>query len=697
MAGLSPLQINVAAGLIANDGGLRVAPSVVSGISNLTTATTRIVSSWTNAVAGLGTALEKSWVDNNTARSVLEIANAFPALYNYGPNDYFVGDGNKTAFYLPIPELGMGNLTVTVNNQVFRPDPRGPSYLFTTVTQPLNIPSNLGNSWVVDNNKLIFKTAPAFNNTIQVGYFPTSRYVQLFVYGLLGAKIAGQYDYTKFVQIFTSAYGYTDQLNTFIKGSKKGATYLGPTFTNMNELTTGGWSSVTTNMRTFGLDLKASGNVINFKTIDSYGLPSNLVATIKSLGNGFIGFEEQLRVFGVDQQVLNNIGNAGYTPDLAQEKLIFRAMQLVKSDQLLQILSVLGCTTKNIATLDQLLDLTKLLPNSYSTLLAPTANGLRNIFNTGGTSVNDIFSKLGPSLQACTNGALGSSNAAFKDSILQITGIATKDTGQVADVISTLEVNPSLTLVNNLTQPVPQSVVNFYANLAPGGSGPDGTYVLADLMGSCAGLGNVPLFINNYANAYNGINNKSAYGTLCDLGNTLGATLQGLYGVPGVLGANVVIPSGPAAGNYGNSNAAIQLAVVNGILPQITTYRDQLIVAAGSSYTNAVTAYNNMVNRIEQEITLLGNATINVGNVLKGPDTSIMSWSGQLTQFALDDTTGGANTLITLLANTSTFTGQCMLASMAESRNQERLASEGRTSITVTDSNTITVPTQTSF
>jgi hypothetical protein len=695
VAGLTPLQINVAAGLIANDGGLGVAPNVVSGISNVTSATTRIVSSWQNAISGMGTALGRGWVDNSTAVSIINLANNAPALYCYGPTDTFAGDGNKMAFYLPVPELGMGNLTAKVGGQVKFADPAGPSYTFTTVTSPFTIPSNLANTWIVENNKLSFKTAPAFNSTIEVAYFPTIRYVQLFVYGLLGAKIAGSYDYTKFVQIFTSAYGYTEQLNTFIKGSKKGATYLGPTFTNMNELTTGGWSSVTSQMAKFGLDLRASGNVINLQQVARLGYPSTLVATIKSIGNGYIGFEDKLRVFGVNQQVLNSIGNPGYVPDLGQERLIFRAMQRVTGDQLAEILSVLGCQTKNITSLDQALDITKIFPTSYSTLLSPNANGLQPIYVANTTNVNPIWNNLDPDLQSCTNAALGASNGAFRQSLQQITGINTKTSPAVANVITTLEINSSLNLVNSLTQPVPTSVVNFYANLAPGGTGPDNTYVLSDLIGSCAGLGNVPLYLNNYANAFNTLKGAAAYGQLCDLGNTLGATLQGTYGIPGVLGANVVIPSGPAAGNYGNSNAAVQLAVTTGILPQMTT-RISTLTSTGT-YTQALSAYNSLVDKIEKEITLLGNATINVGNVLKGPDTSIMSWSGQLTQFALDNTSGGANTLITLLANANTFTGQCMLASMAESRNQERLASEGRTTVTVADPNVVTVPTISSF
>ena len=192
----------------------------------------------------------------------------------------------------------------------------------------------------------------------------------------------------------------------------------------MDELTTGGWSSVTTDTQTFGRDLAATGGVIDFFRISRFGYPSTLVANIREAGDGYIGFEPQLKALGIDQKTLNSIGNAGFEPDLGEERLIFRAMQRVTGSQLAEILSVLDCSTPNITSLDQCLDPRVLFPNSYQTLQAPTRNGLVPIFtsNLGPTApVNDVLNQLGTDLQSVTSTELGAANTALRDSLLQIT------------------------------------------------------------------------------------------------------------------------------------------------------------------------------------------------------------------------------------------------------------------------------------
>ena len=63
-------------------------------------------------------------------------------------------------------------------------------------------------------------------------------------------------------------------------------------------------------------------------------------------------------------------------------------MTKITGESLAQILRLLRVTTPGITTMADLLNPVKILPRSYNTLTAPTANGLRGIYINAAGAVN---------------------------------------------------------------------------------------------------------------------------------------------------------------------------------------------------------------------------------------------------------------------------------------------------------------------
>jgi hypothetical protein len=67
---------------------------------------------------------------------------------------------------------------------------------------------------------------------------------------------------------------------------------------------------------------------------------------------------------------------------------MYQAMTQITGSDLNQILQILSVTTTGINTMADLLDPTKLFPNSFASLTVKTANGLRSIYENSNGAVN---------------------------------------------------------------------------------------------------------------------------------------------------------------------------------------------------------------------------------------------------------------------------------------------------------------------
>lgn len=485
-------------------------------------------------------------------------------------------------------------------------------------------------------------------------------------------------DYSKFVTIWGASQGYCATSNQWINSAVTANKVLGPTFEDMDSLTTGGWSTVSDDISSFGTDLTASGLLIDFANIENFGLPSALLSNIKKVGNGFVGFEQQLTANGIDSLTVSKIGGKYYKPSWEQEKQIYTAMTQVSGDQLQLILDVMLITTQDIVNLSDLLDITKIFPSSFTTLKSPTTSGNILIFGSNGT-LDPAFQDINIELGRVTGSVLADSATAFSLSVRQIKNIKKLNVVDTASALGTLETNSGLTAVNALTAPLGPGVESYFTSTFGTGTGTNGTFVLADMIGSIAGIG----VTDNLVSVNEFLQELSDAGLIAPLSNSTDGvfqimlnTIAGDYG-PAMPGDPVIIPGGlPGAGTYANKDLAFTTAGT-GLIAALETEYNALIAGRSTEVTASNGFWTNVYNKLSSEQTNLVKADVTLGSTPSGPTTVVLGWAQGLSRYAEDTTTGGPSEIITAIADSTTLTGQSIIGALREMRNTKTLQDLG--------------------
>jgi hypothetical protein len=202
-------------------------------------------------------------------------------------------------------------------------------------------------------------------------------------------------DLSKFCQAFSSATGYVALTNQVINTSQNSATYLGPTFSGMDSLTTGDVSNMSQALPTFGADLKKLGTLINLQNLGNLGSPGALLLQLYNSGGVLPEVNLILVAAGIPQAELNKINQPDYEMADNLQKLAYQAMQKITGDTLLQVLAIFDVTTAGITTMADLLNPVKLFPNSFYTLTTATTVGVRGIYkDTNGTVNSNLETQL---------------------------------------------------------------------------------------------------------------------------------------------------------------------------------------------------------------------------------------------------------------------------------------------------------------
>ena len=100
-----------------------------------------------------------------------------------------------------------------------------------------------------------------------------------------GNNYLGNGDVGRFAQGFMAVQGYINSTNQFINSTVNAQTYLGPTFTNMDALTTNSISDVNPDFGNFATDLTNQGNLTNLNDLRLYGTPAGLLRQLAAEGN----------------------------------------------------------------------------------------------------------------------------------------------------------------------------------------------------------------------------------------------------------------------------------------------------------------------------------------------------------------------------------------------------------------------------
>jgi hypothetical protein len=585
------------------------------------------------------------------------------------------------------------------------------SYTGTTLLAPFfaaianSSAANISANTLISMSTFCSSTVPALADNTPAAYFNLGINIYSGFTGVITSKgnsYLGNGNVTVFAQVFSAAQGYVGATNNYINTSINSQTYLGSTFTTMNSLITGNLSDVNLAMRSFGTDLAALGQLIDLSDLGNFGAPAALLRRLAALTNITPGVSNALIQVGIDQIDINDIVDPNVNINDNLQRLAYQGMLNVTGTELEQVLAVFGVSTPNINNMADLLNPVKIFPNSYPSLTVRTYNQdtstvLRAIYDNNQGAVNSKLLIYLPRYVLI----LGGSNMityqrlsliippdqalackAIQVSLQQIKNIINMSLAQLSSAFINMQTTRDLDLISSLTTAVPSSVAAFYANTYATGTGPNGTLVITDLLGAAVG---VP-FTSDLTNVTTTINSMTSAGILTTLTGTyvqMKNTVNGVYDI----GNTVVIPSGPAAGTYGNADAALNALItvaaaeVAGIETAYPTQSDVL----NSNFIS-------MAANLSSELTNLSLASIDIANLSTTGRGPIMSLVQSLPDYGINTEQNGPTQFLESVADLNTQGGQAIVACLREGKNVSVLDASGAGQDTVIPSTPSSVP-----
>ena len=283
------------------------------------------------------------------------------------------------------------------------------------------------------------------------------------------AMYLGDGSVDKFCQIFQIAAGYRQSANDLICSAVNATTYLGPTFTTMNDLITGQLTAANLALKCFGADIAKSGNLLNLGKLTDFGTPASVLQQISEqagITSGTLScIATKLAEYGLTQSDIILLA----TPEASErtptenefntlQKRAYAAMVAIDGDCLTYALDILDAVIPDIANLGDLLDLKKIFPTSWPSMTvistAPSTVIDPNTPPSPGSTSILIFEPDGavnPAIQAALNDSTAIvlpagcdelakiippdqavANKAFQSSLQQVTGISTITAPQLA-------------------------------------------------------------------------------------------------------------------------------------------------------------------------------------------------------------------------------------------------------------------------
>ena len=233
---------------------------------------------------------------------------------------------------------------------------------------------------------LASNTCPALGSSVPGSYAGNNVLIPVSEPGGFGNLVAnnaamylGDGSVDKFCQIFQIASGYRQSANELICSAVNATTYLGPTFTTMNDLITGQLTAANLALKCFGADVAKSGNLLNLGKLDDFGTPASVLQQISEqagITSGTLScIAAKLAEFGLTQSDIILLA----TPEASErtptenefntlQKRAYAAMAAIDGDCLTYALDILDAVIPDIANLADLLDLKKIFPTSWPSM-----------------------------------------------------------------------------------------------------------------------------------------------------------------------------------------------------------------------------------------------------------------------------------------------------------------------------------------
>jgi hypothetical protein len=172
-----------------------------------------------------------------------------------------------------------------------------------------------------------------------------------------GNRYLGNGNLSKFTQVFSSVTSFQSQTTQTVYSAVNATTYMGPTYTNMDNLVTGDITAVTFAIPAFAQDVAELGQAFSLGAIAELGTPAALLRQLSSvaeIGRGTIPpVEKALLAQGLTPDEIDAL----CTPSqsnlvLTQTQLnslqqkAYRAMTTITGDDLSQVLAILKVTPR---------------------------------------------------------------------------------------------------------------------------------------------------------------------------------------------------------------------------------------------------------------------------------------------------------------------------------------------------------------
>lgn len=389
------------------------------------------------------------------------------------------------------------------------------------------------------------------------------------------------------------------------------------------------------------------------------------------------------------------------------QKAAYQGMKNVVGDDLAQVLAILEVTTPNITSMADLLDPKKVYPNSYQTLRTPTPGGFVPVYQPDGSVNMNLMSNVStllPTPSGCED--LGKiippdqavANKSIQVAYEQITGIITTELPILAQTIigispvswdidrsylanDTVSVGSPIPVtyraqqnvpvgvdisntqywlptnlgglstmaglpdIENLTQPLPQSAINYWLNFATG-TGPNGTITICDVIGLAIDYNNFTVQLNSATTALNSMSPS------LDLTALLTAYADMLTAV---------------------DNATIQTYIDAANAAIVNIVNSSLYPGYVSAVNTLNSAFNTMASVLSQELSYQTAAGIDYKELQGNNQSSIYSFAQSLPGYGIQTEACGPAYFLNQVADTSVIGGQAIIGVMREGVNTQRL------------------------
>ena len=534
------------------------------------------------------------------------------------------------------------------------------------------------------------------------------------------AAYLGNGDAGKFGQGFGAVQGYIASTNRYINSSVNSNQYLGPLFTNMDNLTTAGIASMTTDLSSFGVDLANQGNLWNMGKLDLYGTPAGLIQQISALagirGRTVPDLQNAMLSMGLSAADIANLVNdnrvglnkpTGLTPNEFDklQLLAYNAITMISGDALAQILDILGVTTPNIDSLDDLLNPVIMFPLSYASLQTPTPDGAVPIFNSTGavnSNITPIVNSYLPTASGCDElgkiipPAQATANKAIQVAFQQINNVPNTTLPKLADTVLGNVDNPWM-----VTQPYLANTVVGYGSPVPTyyratADVPAGTdinntaYWTPTTLGGLSTMADLPLIqaqttpVDSSVTDY--VTTTMATGTgpngTITTYDVLGLALDSNNFAAQLATATSAINTMQGAGSLATLNTAYVdiLSAVNdaGVQTQITNANNAIAALSGNPNVITLnTAWVYMANLMNLSAKYTSQAGIDYFLLQPDDKNSVYAFVQNLPYYGLLTANGDAAEFLENIADTTTLGGQAIVGAMREGRNNARLSAAG--------------------